>query len=345
MPAAITINPAALVPTGFGTYVAALSTIKPKRYVVGTELWFNAPLTVKGVTYPARFPTNKKLLLYNSYGDLMARRNAIPFDVSNGIKAPVQCFQTTLKALSVADNPAKYLADNRFNVKLFFNNRLFWYSYDPKDSIFLYSHTADAATAARLSQLAQLEAEIHKLAVQAQANAKLLAAMANAPAPSPAFTQKLKSEVLAFNALLESYKRDTPKELKVVIQKNTPASLNGIGFLPAIPAIVWWVAGAIAGAGVIAWTVADINREKQRTIRTKQALAQQYSNLQLLAQNPNNQALKDAVQKANQSNAEVLNNSTENTPTIFGEAKNLLLWGGAVVLAVKILPNLFKPQE
>lgn len=351
------------LPSLYTTYaniaIALVKSKQIKRFVIGTELWFNLPLTVKGVQYSARYPQNKKVKVYKTYDDLMAGKNAILIDVSKGLKIGVQCFEKTLKELSTTSDPSKYLNETRFNLYLFHNNEKYWHTYEPKESLFLYSHSTNEKTAAQLKELGLLELEINKLGMQASKNLYYVGLALKSGKLNNAQISRLVQSVQKQNAVLEKFKKETPKELKVLIKKSTiqmDGKITGIGIAPAVVSALIWAGSALVGAGVVVWGAVEIERERERTEKAKALLAQEGINIskiieaaqleqQGLVPPGTTKTVAQEVTVVNAGNQKALDNVTKNNPGLFTEVKSILIWGTAAFLAVKILPGLFNNKS
>lgn len=346
----INISSDSLIPAGFGSYVKSMQAQASafKRFVVGTEIWFNMAMTVKGVTYPAKSPSGKKLLVYSSYNDLTAKKNPVSIDVSKGVKMSVQLFDNVLTTLSTTSNPSQFIQQNAFNVKLFWDNKMYWYRYEPKDGLFMFSSSTDALTAEKAKALARLESSINALGTQANNNARKLAALSKMKNVSSA---QLSSFVSNHNTIVEAYKKNTPKELRVILNKSSLNQISGVGVIGAIPVIVWWVAAALVGLGLAVWGIAEINRQDELTKRTTDRLKAEQVNIDKaiqiamssLPQNEKDKIL-DLIDKSNNSLHNQNEKEAANSSSFFSDAKGLITFAAGAYLVVKVLPDLFNKK-
>lgn len=329
----------------FYSQIASLiARMAVKRYIVAVELWFNLPLVRAAGTTPARKPATNKIMLFEKWEDFTAGKNFILVDVSKGLKLPVQTFESTTTQLMTAADPSAVSA-KPFNVRVFYNGKQYFHRFEPKNSLFVLMSTKSSSDAEKIKAFASLEKDLAELGAQVNKNARLIAELSKVKNLSPAVAQALIQLVNNHNATVESFRKQTPNELKVLIARVLPRSISGIGVLPAIPAIVYWIAAALAGAGLIGFTVSKIVTEQQRTRRTKALLEQQYQNLELLARNPGNKELENAVLRANEQNAQATNNSTKADKDLFDKTKEIILYAGLTWLAVKILPGMFTNKK
>lgn len=330
----------------YGQIANIIAKMQVKRYIIGLELWFNLPLMLSSGTIPGKKPSTNKIMLFEKWGDFTAKpaRNFILVDVSKGLKLPVQTFEsTTTQLMTVAD--AKTVLNKPFNVRVFYNGKSYFHRYEPTQSILMLRSSKSSSDAEKIKAYDSLEKELAQLGVQVNKNAKLIAEISKVKNLSPSIVQTLVEFVNNHNATVESFRKQTPNELQVLVNRLLPRSISGIGVLPAIPAIVYWIGAALAGAGLAAWGISTIVTERERTRRTKALLEQQYQNLELLARNPGNKELENAVLRANEQNAQATNNSTKADKDLFDKTKEIILYAGLTWLAVKILPGMFNNKK
>ena len=346
----LNLNPASLMPAGFGGYVRALQTTRPKRYVVGSELWVNMPVTIKGVNYGAKSPADRRLRVYRTYEELMARKNPVLINATSGIKLPVELFASTLLQLSTVDNPALYLRDNRFNVKVFFNNQQYWHTYEPRESILLYMSSTDPGTADKVRQLARLEAEMKLVLTAANRNAGALAQLGKNLHPQ--LRAQYNQSVVKHNNTVNQIKNSTPPEMKFVLTQLQTAAVSGsfIGLAPLV--IIALAAVGLVGNALLAYGATKIATLITDTIRHKNNLDLQYKTIEQMARIDQQykagqltpEGYKKIMEQAqgNLESSRTMNESlqTASGKSLFDEAKTLLIWGAGAVLAVKILPSL-----
>lgn len=352
----LNLNPAALMPAGFGGYVQALQTTRPKRYVVGVELWVNMPVTVKGVTYSAKAPADRRLRVYRTYDELMARKNAVVINVSTGIKMPVELFASTLLKLSTVEDPAVFLRDNRFNVKLYYNNQQYWYTYEPKEGILLYMSSTDPATADKLRQLANLELQMKQVLAAANRNATALAQLGKNLHPQ--LRAQYNQAVVKHNATVNQIKNSTPPEMKFVLTQLQPAAVSGNAFIGLAPIVIIALAAVgLVGNALLAYGATKIATLITDTIRHKNNLDLQYKTIEQMVRIDQQykagqltpEGYKKIMEQAqgNLESSRTMNEGiqTSSGKSLFDEAKTLLIWGAGAVLAVKILPSLFNKSN
>ena len=314
-----------------------IATMQVKRYIVGLELWVNLPLVLSSGTTPARKPSTNKIMLFEKWEDFKAGKNYILVDVSKGVKLPVQTFESTSTQLMTAADAVSVLAKS-FNIRVFYNGKSYFHLYQPTQSILMLRSSKSSSDAEKIKAFELLEKDLAELGTQVNKNAKLIAQLSKVNNLSPSVTQALIQFVNNHNSTVESFKKQTPDELKVLVNRLLPKSISGIGILPAIPAIVYWIGAGLAGAGLIVWGVSSIVKERERTKRTKALLEQQYKNLELLAKNPNNKELENAVLRANEQNAKATENSTKERKSMFDDIGGIVKWAIVGYAAAKIIP-------
>lgn len=330
------------------TYQALFKMIAPskvKRYIIKTELNFTA-----------QKPAGAKLRVYNSYKELVARADndgkSKFVDVKKYANILAQLEPSTLNILMTANNHLDYLQKNRFNLALFVDGKRYVTTYDPAIMRFITMHTSNTKVYENYKQLAKLEAEANAFIKQANDNAVMLQKLLKF-SKSADQKAKLQEEIVKHRFAIESFKMSLPPDIKVQVREVQLSNVQENVAIGVFPVIIIIVVAIVAGAGVAAYTLPKITQIIADVARHRNNLLAQQANIRKMIEvagsnlpPADKERITKEIQKGNAAAQEDNKNIQENSNKgFFDDAKKILLWGGGIYVAAKILPSLFNNKS
>lgn len=317
-----------------------------KRYITGIKLVFGKKYSIP--SFPAPIisygpkPDGNKLRVYNSALEAIAERdNAGAAEYINTLSYP-EIKTIALDPAIVKDimelkgDVNSYLKSTAFFASMIYNGRYKRFRYDPRYMLLEVTTTADVAVFEKFKAAADYEKLCQAFVIQAQRNARALAALSLDPKLSKEEAEKLSREITNHLAVINTFKAKLPEGFYLDI-KELRADKIGLVFL-GIPIIIW-VAGLIT-AGVIGLTAYYITRQADVKVLKASLDARYKAIMSITDDTTRNQALQQAAAAT----SKTIDTAAENTGML-GQVKQIALIVGGVLVLKEVLPMLTKNKN
>ncbi len=316
-----------------------------RRYITGISLVFGKKYSIPAFPNPivsyGPSPAGNKLRVYNSALEAIAERD------NNGVAEYINT-QSFPEIKTIALDPAivkdimelnsdvnAYLKNTAFFASMIYMGKYKRFRYDPRYMFLEVTTTTDQKVFEKFKAAAEYEKLCQGFVVQAQRNAKALAALSLDPKLTKAEADKLSREITNHLAVINTFKSKLPEGFYLDV-KELRADNIGLIFL-GIPVIVW-VAGLIT-AGVIGLTAYYISRQSDVKVLQASLDARYKAIMSITDDKTRNQALQDAAAAT----SKTIDTAAENTGML-GQIKQMVLIAGAAFVIKELIP-LFKPGK
>ncbi|MFZ4056962.1 MAG: hypothetical protein ACOYKE_02435 [Ferruginibacter sp.] len=331
-----------------------------QRWVVGTKVVFGKSITLPVVnfTLTAPKPAGNKILIYNSHLELTAGRSVTGkkeyFDtVKNPIISNIILEPTVLQTIMEYDgNPYVYLQSHSFNASFMLNGTRKYFRYNPREMYMLMDYTSDFKVFQQMQAAAAVEKSCLEFVAKAQRNARELAAISKLNLNSKQKAQfglALTQHLFTIN----EFKRKLPPSFFVETKSIAANKISGVGFLPAIPVIVW-VVGLISAAAIVVGIKyldykKEVDMQKNRldsnynVLQTIKAAAQdlQSGKISQEAYNTIKNQGSGIIDQNNEDNSKQADANAADTASggFLGKVQDIFLIGLAAVVVSKLVPS------
>lgn len=330
-----------------------------KRYLLTSKIVMGKILTLGGKSFLAKKPSSNRLRVFNSYKELGANADndgkSKYIDILKNPELEIRFQASTVNELMKTADINKYLQNTQFNVEVFHNNTRYVTRYNPNEMFAMVTFTSDKKVVDKYKQVADMEKELKAFTDQAQKNAKLIydTQKKNLNASQK---QKLQEAVVNHNYTVQEFSKKLPKEIQLQVRTLNIKQLSQVVNIGVIPVVVWVVL-AIVGSGATLYTVTKITQIIADTVKHRNILISQQKNIELMlkadqlfvekkiTKEGRDAAFEEATKNNEQSRDDQKNIDNRSNDGFLSEVKSILIWGGGIFLAVKILPGLINNNK